>query len=368
MKPPLFIVVLFFIASIATAQTLVTSPSTSTPPQMFVPDGQLLKAPVRIYVSPVNLDATANPRLQLAPFKDWKKTDATNLTKFPEYEPLLVASNQSWTEKVAGQSVQRHGTLLMFDLSNFEIARYKSTTRVAPVLTWQPSDWKPGSAKSMLVGQSVYLGSFWPAVWWTALTIIVLVAFIAQMAKKSKPSVLYLLSGPDNYLSLWRTQLAAWTIAVGSMVFLFGLIQLEVPRIPDSLVALMGLSVATGSLSAVADKSKARKNGGAGGATFAAAPEGASGAPEPAPKPRLYHLISNYDPSIQGVVLSIPKAQMVFWTGIILILFVLKSWLNGELWEVPWQLVTLTGISQAGYITDKAVENSKAAPIAPPQP
>jgi hypothetical protein len=347
----------YFLLSIfalsASAQTLVPAPSPSVAPQMNVPEGQLRSSPIRVYVSPTNLDDNVKPQLQLAPFKGWTKD--TSVDAFAKHDPKLVAPNQSWIENVAGENVQRHGTLMIFDLSEFPIARYKASTRVIPILTWQST----GGDKGKIVGQAIYLGNFWPAVGWTLITMIVLLRFIRSMAKKTKPSSLYLLAGPDNYMSLWRTQLAAWTIAVGSMVFLFGIIQLKVPRIPDSLVALMGLSIATGSLSAVADKTKSQKMAQAAAASAADLTQ-SSAAPTPAEKPRLFHLISSYDPSTKSVLLSIPKAQMVFWTGIILILFVLKSWLTGELWEVPWELVTLTGVSQAGYITDKAVETSKA--------
>jgi hypothetical protein len=50
---------------------------------------------------------------------------------------------------------------------------------------------------------------------------------------------------------------------------------------------------------------------------------------------------------------------MVFWTGVIVVLFVVKSLLSGELWAVPWELVTLTGVSQAGYVGDKALQGKK---------
>ena len=44
---------------------------------------------------------------------------------------------------------------------------------------------------------------------------------------------------------------------------------------------------------------------------------------------------------------------MVFWTGIMLVLFVVKSILNGYLWEIPWEMVSFMGMSQAGYLAPK---------------
>jgi hypothetical protein len=402
MKPPLFVVVLFFIASIATAQSLITSPSTSAslspslsaspPPQLYVPDGQILSEPVKVFVALANLDADKKPRL-----REGRPTDTS---KPKEWDPFIVAPNQVWTERVAGQNIERRGTLLLFDLSQLEIAWYKSTTRFTPVLSWQSPD---AGNPPIIVGQAVYLGRNVVAGLWTILVVFLLLWLIMWMARKAMMArkdaenlkglrVFYLLSGHDNYMSLWRTQLAAWTIAVGGMVFMFGLIQFGIPRIPESLVALMGLSVATGGLSAIADKSKkaARSNGAAttpaasspldattapanppptlapklseqkvSEQPSASAGKGVASGPPFARKPLWAHLISTWSFDINNIVLSVPKAQMVFWTGIILVLFVVKSVLRGELWEVPWEVVTLTGVSQAGYLGDKTLERPK---------
>lgn len=44
---------------------------------------------------------------------------------------------------------------------------------------------------------------------------------------------------------------------------------------------------------------------------------------------------------------------MLFWTVLLIALFVWKSALEGSLWDVPEQLVALTGISQLGYLMPK---------------
>jgi hypothetical protein len=51
--------------------------------------------------------------------------------------------------------------------------------------------------------------------------------------------------------------------------------------------------------------------------------------------------------------LSLAKAQMQFWTVLLLVLFILKSILDGAIWEIPWPLVALMGFSQAGYLAPK---------------
>ena len=47
---------------------------------------------------------------------------------------------------------------------------------------------------------------------------------------------------------------------------------------------------------------------------------------------------------------------MLFWTVLMLVLFVTKSALDGALWDVPWQLVTLMGFSQASYVAPKIIQ------------
>ena len=49
------------------------------------------------------------------------------------------------------------------------------------------------------------------------------------------------------------------------------------------------------------------------------------------------------------------KAQMIFWTVLTLVVFVAKSVTDGTLWPVPWQMVALMGMSQAGYVAPKLI-------------
>lgn len=53
----------------------------------------------------------------------------------------------------------------------------------------------------------------------------------------------------DGRLSLARTQVALWTVAIGMVVGGYGMLRLEVPNIPDTLVILMGMSLLTGGVS-----------------------------------------------------------------------------------------------------------------------
>jgi hypothetical protein len=57
---------------------------------------------------------------------------------------------------------------------------------------------------------------------------------------------------------------------------------------------------------------------------------------------------------------------MLFWTVLTLTLFVAKSLLEGNLWEVPWPMVALMGMGQAGYLAPKLRSEEAAPPAAPP--
>ena len=88
-------------------------------------------------------------------------------------------------------------------------------------------------------------------------------------------------------------------------------------------------------------------------------PNNKTGAPkEDTPvTPRLSDLIrSSVD---EGNPVAITKAQMLFWTCIAGFLFCEKSLLNGALWEMPWQLVALMGISQVSYVIPPAYQTAK---------
>ena len=54
--------------------------------------------------------------------------------------------------------------------------------------------------------------------------------------------------------------------------------------------------------------------------------------------------------------LSVTKAQMLFWTRLVILLFCVKSLPDGGRWEVPWQPVTLRGMSQATGMVPKLYE------------
>ena len=299
--------------------------SNGVAPQLFMPDGQLKSHSVRVYISR-DLALNQQPRLRLLRSHAVTKRDVDEAARL---EPGIVASGQEWTESVHGQEVRRTGTLLMFDLSNLDL-HYKAMVRVRPVVSWIDG----GSERVVVGDHDVNLGNIVAALLWTALVVVValsiIVAGVAWKAGKGNP--LYLLTGVDGHLSLAQTQVACWTVAVGAVVLGYGMVRLEIPTIPPPVIALMGLSLATGGIGYFQDT----KNLVAGGRN-----------------PYLADLVRVHPWGPND--LSLAKAQMMLWTILLLTLFISKSILDGVIWDIPWAMVSLMGFSQVGYLAPKLV-------------
>ena len=328
---------------------------TNEPVQLFMPDGQLKSHPLRVFVDR-DITASMKPMLRLTGGHAVIRRQESEVQAHPA---MLVARHQKSIQMIDGQEVSFTGTLLLFDLrERFHIPFYKAVARVTPTLMWEePGRGGQGGEVEVTMGpHEVYLGSIVGALGWTFLVISVLVFGIAGLCVATGKGALNLITAPDGHLSLWRAQLAAWTVAIGSVVFCFGLTRLELPKIPDTLVALMGLSLATGGLSYLA-----------GNQTEKSVKRGV----EPATNRRrsllkgLSELICDYDSAESGGEISISRTQMLFWTVLMLFLFFIKSIQESGLWAVPWEMVALMGMSQAGYVGSKFVQSKPSRPGLP---
>lgn len=302
--------------------------------RLFMPDGQLRNLPVRVYVTH-DITWDMNPELRLS---RWVGVEPGQERQNPTIRPVEVAPNQRWTQLVRGQEVSFTGTLLMFDLRKYPIAYYKPMTRVVPAVSWEERSGKTLGTQSAIAEDEVYLGNLSAAVGWTVILVGIFVALVALWSKQTSHSYVALFAGISGKLSLSQFQICAWTLAIGSLVAMFGFIRLEVPDIPESLLALMGLSLATSGISyAQATKGKTR--------------------PVSRAKSqwRVADLITQVDNKTYEASLSVARTQMLFWTIIMLALFVSKSLIDGVLWEVPWEMVALMGMSQAGYLSPKFI-------------
>lgn len=343
----------FFIIAIC----LPASPAlgAATGSRLFMPDGQLNSHPVRLFVSNKNIDLSMKPRLRLtAGHVLLKKKDGES----SYYEPEVVAPGQRRVQNIHGQQIALTGTVLIFDLSKYPFPFYKATRRITPILEWQEKSGQKEITRIVVGPDNINLGNIAGAFLWTLVLVVTLITCIAAWCKHVKGKAIYLLCDSRGTLSLSRTQVAAWTIAIGGMVTGFGLIKFELPDIPETLIALMGLSLITGGMSYVRMEKKNQPSAGA-----------APAVKTPAAVPGR----GKYTPHWSDLVcespgeLSLPKAQMVFWTGIVLVLFLAKSILNGDLWVIPWEMVAFMGMSQAGYLAPKfksAINRKGAGPAA----
>jgi hypothetical protein len=354
----------------APAAPAASAPAPPSDPIMYVRDGQLRSHLFNIFVT-AQLEPSMHPRLSFV--------GAHLLTKKSDLETRVfsdpvMASHQMRPVMMGDTEVQASGTVLMFALPPAKTLDFKSAVRLLPILSWgepAPAPGKPSQEKSLIAEADVYLGNLGMAAAWTAATMLVLVVLLLSWSTAKSKVIrtfqpkpwLLLITGPDGYLSLWRAQLMIWTFAVGSLVFMYGLVQLKVPTIPETLVSLMGLSLATGVFGKMGQPPMSEAPPSptptppAGNSPD---PTGAkSAADTSAVSPNWFDLISTWNADLKQVELSIPKAQMVVWTLLVVLLFCIKSVLGGELWDVPWELVALTGFSQAGYLGDKVVVKSK---------
>ena len=303
---------------------------------LYMPDGQLKSHTIRIYVSE-NIKHAQTPKLWL--IRSHAVTKKTQDNKLKDKEPILVAPGQQWIESVEGVKVQRGGTILLFDLSQVDFG-LRAMMRVLPVVSWMEN-----GVKRITVGVNmVNVGNVISATSWTVLIVGMTLLVIFGLALKTGGNPLMLFAGADGHLSLAQSQVACWTIAVGGVVLGYGFIRFEIPTIPTSLLVLMGASLTTGGLGYFKDAQKQKS------------------AP-PSTKSKAGTVLSIGDlvrvfTAGQQPVMSLAKAQMLFWTILLLMLFLSKSILEGAIWDVPWSLVALMGFSQAGYLIPKLVPKS----------
>ena len=82
-----------------------------------------------------------------------------------------------------------------------------------------------------------------------SLLVILLVWLIAGIAGRFNERWYLFLCSRSGWMSLSKSQVALWTIAVGFVLTVFAFMRLAVGEIPDSVVVLMGMSVTTGGIS-----------------------------------------------------------------------------------------------------------------------
>jgi len=192
--------------------------------------------------------------------------------------------------------------------------------------------------------REIVLGNALGGFIWTSLIIIVFLLIVCWLAKRIGEHIIEFIYLSNKRVSLSLFQMAFWTIAVGFMVMWYGFMRLRVPHIPDTLIWLMGFSVGTSGVghfqAHLLQKGQKRKEQLKNNKNE-----------EQNLNPGRAKLGSMLTLNVDGDdFLSLAKVQLLFWTVITLILFITKSYLDGQLWDVPYQLVLLMGVSQAGFL------------------
>lgn len=319
--------------------------------KLWVPDGQLVSHNFRVYVAGPPITEQQRPTLKLL-----QSHAVTNVGvhEAAAYGPVVVAPNQSWIQpRQDGEAGTQpgQGTLLLFDVSNVRFGG-KAMTRVRPVVQWQSA--AGGGTRISVSEHEVNLGNGIAAALWSVVIVGLTLIVITRLARYQGNALGWMgfMLSARCHLSLSTVQVVCWTIAVGTIVLGYGLVRLDIPEIPESLLVLMGASLVTGGVGFFqGDKIERAKGLEAG-------------------TPSWSDLVTDHADG-NAAAPSLAKAQMVFWTAILLTLFVTKSMLDGRIWDVPWPLVALMGFSQAGYLAPKFTPDDKKgqpAPAAPANP
>jgi len=347
---------------VITSAAHISAQDSSSKPILIMADGQLRSHPVKVFIANANITEDKEPQLFLIGIYQSTRTKFGNvLNSSHPFRPYQIASDQSMTYKLNEATSTIKGTMMVFDLSDIHMSINDAGMRLLPVVKWISKKIAKPDAKTeleyttVISENEIYLGNGIGGIFYTIilLIVIILITFAFEWVRKKRP--LDVIRTYDGKISLSLTQMALWTLAVGGLVFAFGLMHLDVPDIPDSLVALMGLSIATGAVGHYQSHLQKNLNDKLGRLRKEEDEENSG-------KPNYYFsgLASLINITIKNEEYpSIAKAQYLFWTILTIILFIYKSSVEGKLWSVPEELVVLMGISQGSYLVRNQMEIAK---------
>ncbi|MFH0734390.1 MAG: hypothetical protein V1773_06255 [bacterium] len=339
---------LFLLVFIFGQVEIIPQSSTLKSASIIFADGQLKSKPIRVVLPDFNMAKIDSIKLILFP------SDESTIEKDPKtngllFNPVLAADNQTCFVEKNGEKIAATGTILIFNLKKIYIPLYQSGKRFLPIIAYYPKadstnkiSEKP---KYIIAPARVLIANQIGALFVSTVICLLILLIIFVLIKIGGGSFIDLLFTFGCKTSLSLTQMALWTLAVGVIVLTYGLMQVNIPDIPNSLIWLMGLSIVTSAIgltqSNIYDDERKKTNKAA--------------APDPNKKigfaDALKSLISV---EIDGKEYpSVAKAQFLFWTLITIIIFVYKSLIEGLIWAVPEELVFLMGLSQTSYLIRK---------------
>lgn len=354
--------IFFTILLLITTATLLSAQDNSSKPVLIMADGQLRSHPVKVFIANANITEDKEPQLFLIGIYQSTRTKFGNvLNSSHPFKPYEVASDQTMNYKLNEATSTVKGTMMVFDLSDIHMSINDAGMRLLPVVKWiskkivKPDGKTELEYTTVISEKEIYLGNGIGGIFYTVILLIAIILIIFAFEWIRKKRALDVIRTYDGKISLSLTQMALWTLAVGGLVFAFGLMHLDVPDIPDSLVALMGLSIATGAVGHYQSHVQKNLNDKLGRLRKEKDDESTA-------KSAKYFsgLASLINITIKNEEYpSIAKAQYLFWTILTIILFIYKSSVEGKLWSVPEELVVLMGISQGSYLVRNQMEITK---------
>lgn len=310
---------------------------------MYIPKGQTSGKYFQVFIPGKNISRDMHPKLIL---NTPSKNTLNQIDKI-----AIISTNQILREDNEDIQIYSTGTWIYFDISNLNIPELLTSLKVIPIVEWEE---KKSDNKVRLVYSSYYfIGNGIGTAIWTAVTIFLFIAIIFLFVKQGKGSFLGIICGKDGRMSMSLLQMALWTIAVGTMVLAFGLLRLEVPNIPDTLIMLILFAAATttvGQFQTISQNNEKKELDNERKKNKILVTEDDDDVNTKIGKFRTI-FYSNKEDKYP----SIAKVQVLFWTVIALLLFVYLSLKEKKLWDVPSELVFLMGISQATYLGRKQI-------------
>ncbi|NJL58468.1 MAG: hypothetical protein HC887_01245 [Desulfobacteraceae bacterium] len=176
--------------------------------RMLIREGQFISEPFEIFVNQ-DIRKSMNPKLTLINIslfqgESEKKSEDIRLS------PRVIARKQ--TRMI--DNIALKGTVLLFNIRQYPFKPYEILKQVKPVLIWDnPED---PEQPYQAIGNSTNLGNDIPFIMFILIIVGCCITVFAIWSKcVAEKSVFGLLTGNDGYLSLSRTQVAAWTIVIG---------------------------------------------------------------------------------------------------------------------------------------------------------
>jgi len=307
--------------------------------EMYIPEGQVSSRLFRVYVRDYEITREMNPVFIL---------NGNNETTEVACKLVDAAQNQIFMKEMEDEaSMPVSGTLLLFDISNLYTSRFWTSIKVMPVLAWD--DINTQSRRKIIHPDCYFIGHGIGTALWTIAILVILLAGISlvlllrsKRTDKKVGQLLGVICDEDGQVSMALLQMGLWTIAVGSMVLAFGLLRLSVPDIPDTLITLMLFAAGTTTAGQYQSKIRMRED--------KKLKEIKGKKDEIEDLSFWMRLNTMFYTEKESDYPSIAKIQVLIWTAITLTLFIYLSINEGELWEVPNELVILMGISQATFL------------------